>query len=117
MFVAGEWRKEVARIMRQTHQIEEIDRWLRAGLKVAVAGLVLLGLSVFTQASCVSIVFRVLGGLCGGVGFFLGLGPFRAERLPSWTRELLGISPNYAMAAGTMILGAGGVALSLFGPW
>ena len=116
-FVAKEWRGEVARIMAQAHQIKEANGWVTAGLKVSVAGLVLLGLWIVAQGSCMAVIFRVTGGACGAIAFFLGLSAFRAERLPPWIRDLLELQPDYARAVGALILGAAAVALAFAGPW
>ena len=116
-FVAKEWREEVARIMGRAHQIKEANGWVTAGLKISVAGLVLLALWIMAEGNCMAVIFRALGGLCGGIAFFLGLSAFRAERLPAWIRDLLKLQPDYARAVGTLILGAAGVALALAGPW
>ena len=116
IFVAKEWREEVVRFMAWAHQIKEVNGWIATGLKTSVAGLVLLALWIMVQGNCMAVVFRVAGGLCGGIAFFLALGAFRAQRLPPWIRDLLDVKPDYAKAVGTLILSAGGVALALVGP-
>ena len=116
-FVTKEWREHVAAVKRQMYEVEEANDWAIAGLKGAGAGIVLLVLCAVAQTGYSVVFFRGVAGLLGAISALMGLGVFRAGRLPDWARERLKCPPNRAIAAGAILVGLVDLTLAIFAPF
>ena len=112
-FVAKEWREKIAQIQQQAVALREANEWVHHGLRLAVAGVTSLLIAVLVHGTCAALLLRGVAVVCGGAGFFLGLGLFRVKRLPSWAYDQLALLPDYKIAVGTILLGGGTAALAL----
>ena len=117
VFVGKEWRQKVAQIQRQVVELREANDWVRYGLRLAVAGVILLLIAIPLQGTWGASLLRGLAAICGGAALFLGLGLFRIKRLPPWAYVQLGLLPNHRTAIGTILLGGGTATLAVFTPW
>ncbi len=115
-FIEKEWREDAAELERQAQQLSEANDWARRGLKFAIAGALIRLSSMAVGGSCLASAGRITAFACGFLAFFLGLGVFRIKRLPPWAREQLAAAPNYALAVGTILLGACLVAAAVLLP-
>ena len=114
-FVRKEWREHVAGIKRRMHEVEEANYWAILGLQGAGAGIVLLILCVVVEQGYSVMFFRGVAGLLGAAAVLLGIGVFRAGRLPEWARQRLKYPPNKTIACGAILVGLVDLALALFG--
>lgn len=117
VFVAKEWWQNVAEIQGRAHQMKEINEWVSHGLKLAVASLVVSLIPLLIGPSCMAHVLEILAVLGGIPAVLLGLGAFRAKRLPAWARARMALSPDYTRAVGAVLLGGAAVALATLGLW
>ena len=117
VFVAKEWRQKVAEIEGRAHQIKEANEWAGHAFKLASASLAFSLISLLVAGSRAAYVLRVLAVLGAFPAVFLGLGTFRAQRLPAWTHDRLALSPYYALALGTVLFGGIAVVLAVVTPW
>lgn len=89
-FVAKEWRRRAGEVVEDIKEINEANRAALLGMRIGMAALTLSAIQ-FT-------LLRDMPGLRVGVGWlaltmgtislFLGLGPLRVNKLPSWAKEL-----------------------------
>ncbi|UCC29572.1 MAG: hypothetical protein JSU86_15375 [Phycisphaerales bacterium] len=116
-FIRKEWKQRAAEIKQQIADLREAVQWVRGGLKIAAAGLVIVFPCLLFSLGWVEHLIRGAAGLGGFAAGFMGLSLFRVGRLPLWVRDQLGVSVDYSMATVTIFLGVTVVLLVIIGPW
>ena len=110
LFVAKEWREEVARYKRLASDAKDANEWVRLGLILGGTGAIMMALSAMTSGGLLK---PLLGGgaiLCGVASVFLGLNVFRMKRPPPQACQLVSTPPRYNRAVAAILLGAAVVA-------
>ncbi|MFQ5413166.1 MAG: hypothetical protein ACE5E6_01780 [Phycisphaerae bacterium] len=102
-----EWNRRLADIRQLKTQVEWASEWagLAMGFAAGGAALWLLGLLLGLGGGMAGALGCLAAIVCGFCATFLGLGVFRAKRLPPWAYERLRAKPRYEMAAGAIAIG------------
>lgn len=116
-FIHKDWRRSVARVQSQIHQLEEALAWSRRGLIVGASSVILLCIGLAVPLGCVGLAIRVVGVGAGLGSAFLGLAVFRVPRLPTWLPAGLAPTRQLGTSVMTIVVGIVALLLAVFGPW
>jgi hypothetical protein len=107
VFVRSEWERAVKDAKDAIAQVETLLQWVPWAWVLVVVG---LGAMLLTLIPGVGggweYFLRIVGFLCGAIGFLLATNILRVRRVPVWARQHLKVQPDYTSALVGIIGGA-----------
>ncbi len=99
-------QKEIEnQLLQNIEELKNANKNAQTGLYISFVGAGALLVSLLLSGSCVSIALKGIAFVAGFTSIFLGLGVFRARRIPTAIQEHLSFSPLTQVATPAILLG------------